>query len=41
MMLHQEGEKYARELFASVDAKLKEEDLRRNQKAHAKFAKAR
>ncbi|KAF8720784.1 hypothetical protein AX14_010771 [Amanita brunnescens Koide BX004] len=37
--LVQEGEKYARELCASLDAKLKEEELRRNQKAYTKFTK--
>ena len=39
LILLQEGEKYARELCASLDAKLKEEELRRNQKAYTKFKK--
>ncbi|KII91870.1 hypothetical protein PLICRDRAFT_38740 [Plicaturopsis crispa FD-325 SS-3] len=33
-----EGEKYAREVFSALNAKLKEEDLRRNQKARDRFA---
>ncbi|KAF8632708.1 hypothetical protein AX15_001732 [Amanita polypyramis BW_CC] len=38
--LTQEGEKYAREVFASLEARLRDED-RRNQKAFVKFSKAR
>ncbi len=34
----QEGEKYAKELFTALEAKLRDEDLRRNQKARAKFS---
>ncbi|THG97132.1 hypothetical protein EW026_g4818 [Hermanssonia centrifuga] len=33
-----EGEKYAKELFTALEAKLRDEDLRRNQKARAKFS---
>lgn len=33
-----EGEKYARELFTALEAKLRDEDVRRNQKARAKFS---
>lgn len=33
-----EGEKYARGLFTALEAKLRDEDVRRNVKAHAKFA---
>ncbi|PFH49152.1 hypothetical protein AMATHDRAFT_148241 [Amanita thiersii Skay4041] len=36
-----EGEQYAQELFISLDAKLREEDLRRKQKAYTKFARSR
>ncbi|TFK51393.1 hypothetical protein OE88DRAFT_1659383 [Heliocybe sulcata] len=35
--LVQEGEKHARELFAALEAKLKEEDVRRNQRARDRF----
>ncbi|KAK7460656.1 hypothetical protein VKT23_009371 [Stygiomarasmius scandens] len=34
-----EGEKYAKEMMAAITFKLKEEDIRRNQKAREKFAK--
>jgi len=33
-----DGEKYARELFMALNAKLKDEDVRRNQKARERFA---
>ena len=35
----QDGEKHAREVYRSLNAKLKDEDLRRNEKAREKFAK--
>jgi exosome complex component RRP42 len=35
----QDGEKHAREVYHSLNAKLKDEDLRRNEKAREKFAK--
>lgn len=35
----QNGEKHAREVYHSLNAKLKDEDLRRNEKAREKFAK--
>ena len=34
----QDGEKYAREIYHSLNAKLKDEDLRRNEKARERFA---
>ncbi|TFK35812.1 ribosomal protein S5 domain 2-type protein [Crucibulum laeve] len=37
--LVKEGEKYARELFIALNSKLKEEDIRRNQKARERFAR--
>ncbi|KAF9466718.1 ribosomal protein S5 domain 2-type protein [Collybia nuda] len=39
--LVKDGEKYARELFSSLNAKLKDEDLRRNQKARDRFEQHR
>jgi exosome complex component RRP42 len=36
--MRQDGQKYAKELFNALDAKLRDEDLRRNQKARDKFA---
>jgi len=33
-----DGEKHAREIYHSLNAKLKDEDLRRNEKAREKFA---
>ena len=35
--LPQAGENHARKLFQALEGKLREEDLRRNQKAQAKF----
>lgn len=35
--LIQEGEKHGRELYSALEAKLREEDVRRNQKARDKF----
>lgn len=35
----QDGERHAREVYHSLTAKLKDEDLRRNEKAREKFAK--
>ncbi|KAF9005209.1 ribosomal protein S5 domain 2-type protein [Cyathus striatus] len=37
--LMKDGEKYARDLFVALDMKLKDEDIRRNQKARERFAK--
>lgn len=34
----QNGEKHAKELFDALEAKLRDEDVRRNQKARDKFA---
>lgn len=34
----QEAEKYARQLNAALNGKLKDEDIRRNQKARLRFA---
>jgi exosome complex component RRP42 len=34
-----DGEKHAREVYHSLNGKLKDEDLRRNEKAREKFAK--
>ncbi|KAF8639306.1 hypothetical protein AX17_001587 [Amanita inopinata Kibby_2008] len=39
--LVKEGEEHGRELFTSLDAKLKDEELRRYQKARAKFSRMR
>ncbi|KAK2465027.1 hypothetical protein APHAL10511_003103 [Amanita phalloides] len=39
--LVQQGEKYARELYTSLNAKLRDEDVRRNQKVFAKFSSTR
>lgn len=33
----QDGEKYAKDLFTAMNVKLKEEDIRRNQKARDRF----
>jgi len=33
-----DGEKYARKIYHSLNSKLKDEDLRRNEKAREKFA---
>jgi exosome complex component RRP42 len=37
----QEGEKYALEMYTALNAKLKDEDLRRTEKARLKFSAAR
>jgi len=37
MWLPQAGENHARKLFQALENKLREEDLRRNQRAQAKF----
>ena len=37
----QEGETYARQVFTALNWKLKDEDLRRNQKARDRFAARR
>lgn len=38
MPLMQDGEKYARQIFSALNTKLKDEDVRRNQKARDRFA---
>jgi exosome complex component RRP42 len=35
----QDGEKYAQELFTALNAKLRDEDVRRDQKARNRFAR--
>jgi exosome complex component RRP42 len=35
---YQDGEKHARSMFTALESKLREEDIRRNQKAKNKFS---
>jgi exosome complex component RRP42 len=41
MMNGQEGEKYARQVFIALNTKLRDEDVRQNQKARDRFASHR
>lgn len=41
LMSIQDGKKYARDLFAVLESKLREEDVRRNTKARDRFAALR